>query len=129
MKYKEALHIVKEEEAGYKTKSGAKIFAFNNEGTIPHFHYKKKGEFDTCIKFNSPTYFCHESYQDGLNNTQKKILVNDLTQDIWIMLIDEWNEGRKENFVSNDLKRNIPNYRLLPSLNPSTGRLNKEDRT
>lgn len=30
MKYEEALRLIKEEEAGYKTKSGAKIFAFNN---------------------------------------------------------------------------------------------------
>ncbi len=82
MKYEEALCLIKEEEAGYKTKSGAKIFAFNNEGTIPHFHYKKKGEFDTCIKFLEPRYFCHENYQDGLNNTQKKMLMNDLTIDV-----------------------------------------------
>lgn len=128
MKYEEALRLIKEEEAGYKTKSGAKIFAFNNEGTIPHFHYKKKWEFDTCIKFLEPRYFCHESYQDGLNNTQKKMLMNDLTIDVWKNLIDEWNEGRSENFVPNSFKRSIPNYRFLPPLNPSTGRLNKEDR-
>ena len=41
---------------------------------------------------------------------------------------DEWNEGRSENFVPNSFKRSIPNYRFLPSLNPSTGKLNKEDR-
>ena len=54
--------------------------------------------------------------------------MNDLTIDIWKNLIDEWNEGRSENFVPNSFKRSIPNYRLLPSLNPSTGKLNKEDR-
>lgn len=126
MTFDEALRLA--EEIQPKKKNG-RFGAYNREGTKPHFHYKhfNTGK-ETCIRFDCPRYFCHEAYHQGLSRSEIKEMLMDLDQETWEKLIDEWNEGRKENFVSNELKRNRPDYLLLPKVNPKDGKLRKEDR-
>lgn len=99
--------------------------AYNNEGALPHFHFKCKNGIQGCIRLDVPKYFCHENYHDGLNSKYKKKLVVSLTFEIWKKLVDEWNKNRTENLVS---ATDMPNYNSLPNLNLTTGKLNKEDR-
>lgn len=103
------------------------LHAYGSEGAIPHIYYSNK-RVSGCIKFLEPKYFCHEKHHDGLSTHEKRQL-NDLihSRDIWKKLIVEWNkDSKQENKLPEDLP--IPDYNLLPNLNPVTGKLNKEDR-
>lgn len=124
--YTNKVKEIYEEISAANIKSGSyfNLNSYNNEGTLPHFHFKTKNGKEGCIRLDMPKYFCHETYHDGLNSHEKKYLLKILSEEKWKKLVDEWNEGRKENLVT----CKMPDYNLLPILNPTTGKLNKEDR-
>lgn len=47
----------------------------DDPGKIPHFHVRKRGSWETCIKFESAEYFLHGSYKKKL---PKRSLVKDM---------------------------------------------------
>lgn len=103
------------------------LHAYGSEGTIPHIHYSND-RVCGCVKFTEPKYFCHEKKHDGLTSHERRdlnILLHN--KDIWQRLVNEWNKSSLQVFkLPEDIQP--PDYIQLPNLNPSTGKLNKEDR-
>lgn len=62
---------------------------------------------------------------DGLTSKEIKQLVNFMTKEKWEEIKNGWNRGRIDFLIQTTT---IPNYFLLPKLNPKNGKLNKEDR-
>ena len=122
MKLEEAYRIV-EEETSFNGKENPKIYVYNNEGTLPHLHYKFSNGTEGCIRLDVPRYFCHEKYHEGLNNREKQKVLDFLSIN-WQKLVDEWNRGRNQ-YICTVTK--MPDYNLLPPLQ-SDGKLAKRDR-
>lgn len=122
MTLKEVIDSELREETNLNGTKEPKVTVYSAEGTLPHLHYKFRN-VEGCVRLDIPRYFCHESYHEGLNNTQKKELISFLDEN-WLNCVKEWNKGRTT-FICQD--KEMPNYNLLPSLNPN-GKLNKEDR-
>lgn len=122
MTLKEVIDSELREETNLNGTKEPKITVYSAEGTLPHLHYKYNN-VEGCVRLDIPRYFCHESYHEGLNNAQKKVLISFLNKN-WLNCVNEWNKGRTA-FICQD--KEMPNYNLLPSLNPN-GKLNKEDR-
>lgn len=98
------------------------INCYFESGQLPHFHFKNK-RVEGCIRLDVPRYFCHQPQHDGLNSKEKKTIINFLKNDGWEEMAMIWN---KQATVKIECER--PDYTQLPNLNPSTGKLNKEDR-
>ena len=124
MKLEEAYRI-SEEETSFNKLSEPIVYVYNNEGALPHLHYKFKNGTEGCIRLDISRYFCHEKYHEGLNSSQRKMLIVFLnTDNNWQKLVDEWNRGRNQ-YICTATK--MPDYNLLPPLQPD-GKLAKKDR-
>lgn len=127
MTFEQALEIVREEEVGINNEKQRKISVYGSEGNYPHLHYRING-VEGCIRLDVPKYYCHESRHEGLNTDDKKWIIHWLMDNDWKnwkKCVAAWNFDSKQKPVNFDIK---PNYKLLPNLQPSSGRLAKEDR-
>ena len=124
MTYEKALNLAEEFGRISKTNEPT-ISVYGGEGNLPHLHFKNK-RVESCIRLNAPKYFCHESYQDGLNSAERKWFF-DWIKSNWVNCVNLWNKDTNQEKISNNIE-DIPNYSLLPPLNSSTGKLNKGDR-
>lgn len=105
------------------TKNGYEVYInTNDEGKVPHFHYRKAGNwrlFNTCIKIESPEYFYHGNNQEILSLEQKNDLIDFLSSNPkdgyfdtkWEFLISMWNMNNADVEIDCDLK--MPDYSLL----------------
>ena len=121
MKLEEAYKIV-EEETGLYNKNKEKICVYGSEGHYPHLHYYFKN-VEGCVRLDIPRYFCHEKYHEGLDNSKRKMMIEWLEKN-WSRCVFEWNKNSKQEKI---LIKEMPNYELLPKLQPN-GKLAKEDR-
>lgn len=103
---------------GSNNKAGiCKVFVYDIEGPIPHFHLKSKN-FETCIKIYEPEYFKHDGKEGELNSNQRKKLDDWLSEKSsdnkyktnWEEISDYWNtvHGVPKNATDEQ-----PNYRKL----------------
>lgn len=53
-----------------------RIFVYDHEGPIPHFHIEGKNGFKCCVMIHDNRYFSHGSKTDTLSNKQCKLLDN-----------------------------------------------------
>lgn len=92
----------------------------DDSGKIPHFHYRKKNEWDkfhTCIKIEKAEYFLHGGKNDKLNSRQKKELIVFLNKKTnrnmrnWDHIVDMWNMNNSDVLVDESTK--MPNYNNL----------------
>lgn len=92
----------------------------DDSGKIPHFHYRKKNEWDkfhTCIKIEKAEYFLHGGKNDKLNSRQKKELIIFLNKKTnrnmrnWDHIVDMWNMNNSDVLVDESTK--MPNYNNL----------------
>lgn len=51
-----------------------RVFVYNNEGPIPHFHIENNNGFKCCVMLFDNRYFSHGSKTDTLSNKQCKLL-------------------------------------------------------
>lgn len=105
---------------GY-TPGGYEVYIVtDDEGNIPHFHYRKGSkdncEFHTCIRFDCAKYFHHTGKEDVLSNNQIKDLLIFLEAvplkargfaSNWHFAKDLWNAN---NNIEVDLNLPIPDY-------------------
>lgn len=110
----------------------AKIGTFNNieifvrtndPGKIPHFHFidkNKKKDNEGCIRIDCPEYFDHEGKTLHLNSSQKKEMIDFLSQPFgrkkfsgtnWEFLVLSWNINNSDIEISDDLE--MPDYSKL----------------
>lgn len=123
MNGKEFLDKILNEENNYYIGDGITASCYFEDGMLPHFHFYSK-RVQGCIRLDVPKYFCHKPIYDGLNSSEKKTVVYWLDhEDGWKELINVWNKNAVV-----PVETEMPNYNLLPSLNPSTGKLDKKDR-
>lgn len=127
MTFDRALELaLNEEELGRVSNTDEPVInVYGNEGNLPHLHFKNK-RVESCIRLDEPKYFCHKPHHDGLNAQERKWFLNWIQRN-WVACVNLWNKDTIQEKISNDIK-NMPDYKLLPYLNSSTGKLNKEDR-
>ena len=127
--YKEINDNLKETEdlfemarVGYTNDSYEIYVNTNDSGNIPHFHYRKSGNWDdhTCICLESAQYFHHGNKQAVLNKSQRKELVDflkakptkaPLYDTNWRYLVDAWNMNNSKVNVDSNLE--MPDYMKL----------------
>lgn len=88
------------------------IYVYNNEGNIPHFHIKKVGKQDCCIKILTNEYFIHPKHSTTLSRNELKLLIDFLNskennETYWSLIIKEWN---KQSNIKVNINTKIPNY-------------------
>lgn len=123
MNGKEFFDKLLEEENNYYIGNGITVSCYFENGMLPHFHFYSK-RVQGCIRLDVPRYFCHKPIHDGLNSKEKKTVNDWLVGGGWKELVNVWNSNT-ENKI--DIT-SIPDYKLLPNLNPATGKLDKENR-
>ena len=118
------IFCINEEEDNLSGKLPFRINVYGSEGENPHFHYEING-IKGCIRLDIPKYFCHEFYHEGLPSSEKKIIIRWLRNN-WLDCVKAWNKDSKQKKIP-EIAENIPNYNLLPNLQPN-GKLAKGDR-
>ena len=90
---------------------GLSVFVYNKEGDyVPHFHVKKIGSNDICMKILDAAYFKHGKNDGTLTKKELKLLQEWLSNNNnqhWKEIISEWNK-REQGKVSDDTP--VPNY-------------------
>lgn len=98
----------------------------DDSGNVPHFHVRKYGtnnkfEWETCIRYDSPTYFYHGRYVDKIPD--KKIIkqLDSMLRSIdpesrnndtfWNECVDEWNRNNSEIKLDKNIEQ--PDYTKL----------------
>lgn len=94
----------------------------DDPGKIPHMHIwdrSTKGQkFHTCIRLDKAEYFHHTGKEDKLNSTERKKLVEFLSENNadfdmtnWKYLLIQWNQNNSDVVIDKDSK--MPDYRKL----------------
>lgn len=95
----------------------------NDGGNIAHFHVLDKEtlgkKFNSAIFITDNRYFKHGNAKDELSSELREALVRFLNQtdedgeSNWVFLVKTWNRNNSTIFVSNDVKRNKPDYSVI----------------
>lgn len=124
MNGKEFLDKILNEENNYYIGDGITASCYFENGMLPHFHFYSK-RVRGCIRLDIPKYFCHNPSHDGLNSGEKKTIIYWLEEESgWEEMANLWNKSATVK-INTEV---MPDYNLLPNLNSTTGKLNKEDR-
>lgn len=101
------------------------IMVFENEGPIPHCHFKdnQKDSPGGCIRLDKPEYFEHGAYIDKFNSKERKEFINFMNSPVrtkykflpyttnYQALCVLWNMNNEQYEIKDDIK--MPDYSKL----------------